>query len=98
MSLGDERGDGGHRDSMLLPRSFGSKSGDRPRFTAEAEGDDYLFGPPPGSKYAGVGALWNADQHAVDPTYAPREEWSIIDAETIAHDRKPAASSSGGVS
>lgn len=78
-------------DDLLerLNRAFGSKSGGAPSFTAEAEGDDFLFGPPPGSKYAGVAALWNADQHTVDPEYAPREEWSIIDAETIAHDRKP---------
>lgn len=72
-----------------LNRAFGSRSGGRPRFTAEAEGDEYLFGRPPGSKYAGVAALWNGDQHTVDPTYAPREEWSILDAETIMHDRKP---------
>ena len=30
-----------------LNRAFGSKSGGTPIFTAEAEGDDYLFGPPP---------------------------------------------------
>lgn len=30
-----------------LNRAFGSKTGDRPRFTAEAEGDDYLFGRAP---------------------------------------------------
>lgn len=38
-------------DDMLeaLNRAFGSRTGDTPRFTAEDEGDDYLFGPPPGS-------------------------------------------------
>jgi len=71
-----------------LNRAFGSRSGGRPQFTAESEGDDYLFGPSPGSRYAGVAALWNADQHAVDPEYAPRHEWSVIDAETIEHDRR----------
>lgn len=30
-----------------LNRAFGSKTGDRPQFTAEAEGDDYLFGRAP---------------------------------------------------
>lgn len=30
-----------------LNRAFGSRTGDTPRFTAEAEGDDYLFGRPP---------------------------------------------------
>lgn len=30
-----------------LNRAFGSRTGDAPRFTAEAEGDDYLFGRPP---------------------------------------------------
>lgn len=30
-----------------LNRAFGSKTGDRPHFTAEAEGDDYLFGRAP---------------------------------------------------
>ena len=36
-------------DDLLeaLGRAFGSKTGDRPRFTAEAEGDDYLFGRAP---------------------------------------------------
>ncbi|MDJ1113218.1 hypothetical protein [Microbacterium dauci] len=27
-----------------LNRAFGSRTGDTPRFTAESEGDDYLFG------------------------------------------------------
>lgn len=30
-----------------LNRAFGSRTGDLPRFTAEAEGDDYLFGRKP---------------------------------------------------
>lgn len=30
-----------------LNRAFGSRTGDTPRFTAEAEGDDYLFGRAP---------------------------------------------------
>lgn len=30
-----------------LNRAFGSKSGGTPSFSAEAEGDDYLFGPLP---------------------------------------------------
>lgn len=70
-----------------LNRAFGSSSGGSPQFTAEAEGDDYLFGPPPDDRYRGVRALFNGDMHLIDPTYAPREDWIVIDAQTIEHVR-----------
>lgn len=36
------------RDEIeALNRAFGSRTGDSPRFTAESEGDEYMFGPMP---------------------------------------------------
>lgn len=70
-----------------LNRAFGSKTDDRPQFTAEAEGDDYMFGPPPDERYRGVRALFNGDMHLIDPSYAPRADWMVIDAHTIEHVR-----------
>lgn len=74
-------------DVEELYRAFGSRSGGRPHFTAESEGDDYLFGPPPDDRYRGVRALFNGDLHLIDPTYAPREDWIVVDAQTIEHVR-----------
>jgi hypothetical protein len=70
-----------------LARAFGSRSGARPSFRAESEGDDFLFGPPPDERYRGVRALFNGDMHLIDPSYAPREDWVVVDAETIEHVR-----------
>ncbi|WP_157533911.1 hypothetical protein [Microbacterium sp. oral taxon 186] len=42
-------------------------------------------GPDPVDRYRGVRALFNADLHAIDPTYAPREDWIILDPLTIEH-------------
>lgn len=70
-----------------LARAFGSHDGGPPRFTAEAEGDDYLFGPPPDERYRGVRGLFNGDLHLIDPTYAPRQDWIVVDAHTIEHVR-----------
>lgn len=70
-----------------LNRAFGSKTGDTPRFTAEAEGDDYLFGPPPEEHYRGVRGLFNGDLHLIEPDYAPRGDWIVVDANTIEHIR-----------
>lgn len=36
-------------------------------------------------RYRGVRALFNGDLHLVDPSWAPREEWIVIDAHTIEH-------------
>ncbi|AWY06015.1 hypothetical protein SEA_ROBSFEET_8 [Microbacterium phage RobsFeet] len=35
--------------------------------------------------YPGVGALFNADLHAIDPTYAPREDWIVKGPRRIEH-------------
>lgn len=37
----------------------------------------------PLDRYRGVRALFNADLHAKDPSYAPREHWVILDPLTI---------------
>lgn len=34
-------------------------------------------------RYTGVRALFNADMHAIDPSYAPREDWVVLDPHTI---------------
>lgn len=70
-----------------LNRAFGSRTGGRPQFTAEAEGDEYLFGPPPDERYRGVRGLFNGDLHLIAPDYAPREDWIVVDAQTIEHVR-----------
>lgn len=36
-------------------------------------------------RYRGVRALFNADLHTVCPEWAPRDHWTVIDAETIEH-------------
>lgn len=33
--------------------------------------------------YRGVRALFNGDMHLIDPSYAPREHWLVVDALTI---------------
>ncbi|QDH92153.1 hypothetical protein SEA_PHILLYPHILLY_111 [Microbacterium phage PhillyPhilly] len=37
----------------------------------------------PSEPYRGVRALFNGDMHLIDPSYAPREHWVILDAHTI---------------
>ncbi|QBI98092.1 hypothetical protein SEA_FIREMAN_8 [Microbacterium phage Fireman] len=39
----------------------------------------------PAEPYPGVGALFNADLHTVDPTYAPREHWIVKGPRRIEH-------------
>ncbi|QAU07336.1 hypothetical protein SEA_ALLEB_109 [Microbacterium phage Alleb] len=34
-------------------------------------------------RYTGVRALFNGDMHLIDPGYAPREDWIILDRHTI---------------
>ena len=38
-------------------------------------------------RYTGVRALFNGDIHLVDPSWAPREDWIILDKHTIEHIR-----------
>lgn len=50
-------------------------SNDLTRFIAQPE------------RYTGVRALFNADLATVDPYWAPRWDWVVIDAKTIEHVR-----------
>lgn len=38
-----------------------------------------------GERYTGVGALFNGDVHLKDPTWAPREDWVVVNFHTIEH-------------
>jgi len=38
-------------------------------------------------EYSGIRALFNGDLHLIDPSWAPREDWIVIDARAIEHVR-----------
>lgn len=39
--------------------------------------------PYKGSDYRGVAALFNGDLHTIDPSWAPREDWVVVDQDDI---------------